>query len=146
MSTVDKELEFNVLSKISYLYRQKSDDLDILNGKSLLESLNHDENRHACTMYCHNNTNYEFCNYCDDKYKNTNHQLHISGKKEPEYSKQFNTNDITNANNNNYVDKVIFNDNDLIPFNYSNLTPTKTVEVNGKKYNIYAPYIVIKGE
>lgn len=139
--SIEKELEFNVLNRISLLYNQKTDNTGILNVDDMFGGLTPEQKRHMCAGYCYNNMDYEFCALCPDKSKNKKTPELVSSNKEPGYYKQF-----TKLTSDDTTDKIIYNNNDLVPYENTTLQPTKTFTQNGKTYKIYAPYIVLKGE
>ena len=146
--SIEKEIEFNILNKISMLYNQKTDNTGILGLDEMFNTLTPTQKRHMCAGYCYNYSDYEFCALCPEKSKMRSTPLNVSSNTEPGYVQQFNklTTDST-------TDSINYNKSDLLPYNVNNnitqnndFEPVKIIEQNGKKYKLYAPYIVIKGE
>lgn len=140
--SIEEEIKFNVLNKISLLYNQKQDGLDILNSQDMFNDQTPEKQRHLCASYCYNYTDYAFCRYCPDELQRRNNPFNASQSKEPAYVRQFDKL-LTQENK---TDSVIYNKNDLIPFGDGTEEPVKVIEQNGKTYKLYAPYVVIKGE
>lgn len=140
--SIEKELEFNVLNKISQLYNVKSDATELLNVDEIFYSLDPTNQRHLCTSYCYNYPDYHFCSFCDKELQDPKHQQNISSNKEPLYTKQFKT----LLGSDPYTDSKIYNNNDLTPYQNTSPQSYKIINRNGKSYKIYAPYIVIRGE
>jgi hypothetical protein len=141
--SIEEEIKFNVLNKISLLYNQKQDGLNILNSEQMFNEQTPEKQRQLCASYCYNNTDYEFCNMCPDTSKNTNTPLKLSqSPNQPAYAKQFDKL-LTQENK---TDSVIYNKQDLVPYENAEQQPVKIIEQNGKQYKLYAPYVVIKGE
>lgn len=150
MASIDKELEFNILNRISLLYNQKTDNTGIHGLDDMFNTLTPTQKRHMCAGYCYNNAEYEFCSLCPSSSKSRSTPLLVSGNTEPGYAQQFNTKLSSDTPT---TDTINYNKTDLIPFNINddmtatinnNYEPIKVIEQNGKKYNLYAPYIVIK--
>jgi hypothetical protein len=146
--SIEEEIKFNVLNKISLLYNQKQDGLDILNSEQMFKEQTTEKQRHLCASYCYNYTDYELCRLCPDTSKQRNNPERVNSinntnlNNEPAYVKQFDKL-LTQENN---TDSVIYNKNDLIPYGEGLQQPVKTITQNGKEYKLYAPYVVIKGE
>jgi hypothetical protein len=139
--SIEEEIKFNVLNKISILYNQKQDGLDILNSENMFLEQTPEKQRQLCASYCYNYTDYELCRMCPDTSKQRNNPERLNNK-EPSYVRQFDKL-LTQENK---TDTVIYNDNDLVPYGEGLQQPVKIIEQNGKKYKLYAPYVVIKGE
>ena len=141
--SIEEEIKFNVLNKISLLYNQKQDGLDILNSEDMFLEQTAEKQRQLCASYCYNYTDYELCRMCPDTSKQrSNPELVSQSPNEPAYARQFEKL-LTQENK---TDSVIYNKNDLVPYGEGLQQPVKTIEQNGKKYKLYAPYVVIKGE
>jgi hypothetical protein len=141
--SIEEEIKFNVLNKISLLYNQKQDGLDILNSEQMFREQTPEKQRHLCASYCYNYTDYDLCRLCPDTSKQRITPQQISqSPNQPAYVKQFNKL-LTEENK---TDSVIYNKEDLIPYGEHLEQPITTIEQNGKQYKLYAPYVVIKGE
>ena len=139
--SIEKEIEFNVLNRISLLYNQKTDNTGILNVDAMFDSLSAEQKRHMCAGYCYNYMDYEFCSLCPQQSKDKKTPEMVSSNKEPGYSKQF-----AKLIADEKTDTIVYNNNDLVPYANTNLQPTKTITQNGKQFKLYAPYIVLKGD
>jgi hypothetical protein len=141
--SIEEELKFNVLNKISLLYNQKQDGLDILNSEQMFLEQTPEKQRQLCASYCYNYTDYELCRLCPDTSKEPLNVQNVSQSPEqPAYARQFEKL-LTQENK---TDSVIYNKQDLTPYGEHLEQPITTIEQNGKKYKLYAPYVVIKGE
>ena len=144
--SIEKELEFNVLNRISLLYSQKTDNTGLLGLESMYNTLTPTQKRHMCSAYCYNDTRYEFCNFCPDESKLRSNPNNVSSNPEPGFFSQFQKLSPNAQSNNTHTDNVIYNQNDIVPYNSSEQTPIKEVQINNMKYKLYAPYIILKGE
>ena len=134
--SIDEELKFNILHKMSFAYNKDDDNTGILNNADLLTNLSEPQKQELCGIYCYNYADNDLCKYCDNKYKTKNM------KEEPLYANQFGG----LLKQPEMVDSIQYTPDSLTP--YTNLTniPKKTVQRNGKTYELHVPYIVIKGE
>jgi hypothetical protein len=141
--SIEEEIKFNVLNKISLLYNQKQDGLDILNSEDMFLEQTPEKQRQLCASYCYNYTDYELCRMCPDTSKQrVNPERVNQSPNQPAYARQFEKL-LTQENK---TDSVIYNKEDLVPYGEGLQQPVKTIEQNGKQYKLYAPYVVIKGE
>lgn len=142
--SLDKELEFNLLTKISYLYNTKSDGAELLNLKDRFDMVDPSNQKELCRAYCYNYPDYTFCLFCPDSTKNTKTKDELQGK-QPLYTSQYES--ILGTDPFKPTDTLInnnINTKNMALYDNTNPQEYREIIINGVKYNIYSPYIVAK--